>query len=143
MSSKLKPVDIIVIGVGVAGSIMCKELAETGLRVVGLERGRMLDPQHDFAMPYMHDELKYDNRDSDLLQNRFRGTITFRNSPSESALPLRQIVPSFKPGECVGGAGVHWAGTSLRFLPWDFETRSRTVQRYGKSHLPEDCTSQD
>ena len=30
-----------------------------------------------------------------------------------------------------------------RFLPWDFETRSRTVERYGKSRIPDDCTSQD
>jgi hypothetical protein len=28
-------------------------------------------------------------------------------------------------------------------LPWDFETRSRTVARYGKTLLAEDCTSQD
>ena len=143
MTKKLAPVDVVVVGLGVAGTIICKELAETGLKVVGLERGRMLDPQHDFAVPYMHDEFRYDNRDSDLLQNLSRETITFRNATNETALPLRQIAPCFKPGECVGGAGVHWAGTTLRFLPWDFETRSRTLARYGKEQIPEDCTSQD
>src|SRR5205823_4338025 len=30
-----------------------------------------------------------------------------------------------------------------RFLPWDFETRSRTLARYGAGQLAEDCTSQD
>ena len=50
-STKLKPVDVVVVGVGVAGSIICKELATTGLRVVGLERGRMVDPNKDFVMP--------------------------------------------------------------------------------------------
>ena len=26
---------------------------------------------------------------------------------------------------------------------WDFETRSRTLARYGRNQIPEDCTSQD
>ena len=137
----LKPVDVVVVGAGVAGTIVCKELAATGLQVVGLERGRMLDANHDFAMPYAHDELKY-HRHSDLLQNLSRETITFRNAMNETALPMREI-GSFKLGECVGGAGVHWGGHSFRFLPWDFETRSRTLARYGKDQFTEDCTSQD
>jgi gluconate 2-dehydrogenase alpha chain len=139
--TKLKPVDIVVVGAGLAGTIIAKELAATGLKVVGIERGRMLDPDHEFAMPYAHDELYYD-RHSDILQNLSRETLTFRNALSETALPMREL-GSFKPGECVGGAGVHWNGTSFRFLPWDFETRSRTLGRYGAGILPEDCTSQD
>ena len=66
--TKLKPVDVVVVGAGVSGTIICKELADAGLKVVGLERGRMLDAQHDFAMPYVHDELKYD-RHNTMLQN--------------------------------------------------------------------------
>ena len=141
MSAKLKPVDVVVVGAGLAGTIVCKELAATGLRIVCLERGRMLDSQHDLAMPYVHDELKYE-RASDIVQNLSRETITFRNSMNETALPMREI-GSFKPGECVGGAAVHWGGMTQRFLPWDFETRSRTLARYGKAQIPEDCTSQD
>ncbi|MBI4192355.1 MAG: GMC family oxidoreductase, partial [Betaproteobacteria bacterium] len=139
--TKLKPVDVVVVGAGVAGTIICKELADAGLRVVGLERGRMIDLNHDFVMPYVHDELKYE-RHSDLIQNLSRETITFRNAMNETALPMREI-GSFALGECVGGAGAHWGGTSFRFLPWDFETRSRTLARYGKDQLPEGCTSQD
>jgi len=30
-----------------------------------------------------------------------------------------------------------------RFLPWDFETRSRTIERYGEGMIPAECTSQD
>ena len=139
--TKLKPVDVVVVGAGVAGTIVCKELAETGLKVVCLERGRMLDPGQDFVVPYAHDELKYD-RHNDMLQNLSRETITFRNAMNESALPMREI-GTFRPGEWVGGTGVHWGGTSLRFLPCDFETRSRTIARYGMEQIPEDCTSQD
>jgi gluconate 2-dehydrogenase alpha chain len=32
---------------------------------------------------------------------------------------------------------------SGRFLPWDFEARSRTLERYGPSKLAPDCTTQD
>ena len=139
--TKLKPVDVVVVGTGVVGSILCKELADAGLKVVGLERGRMIDPQHDFAMPYAHDELKFD-RHSDIFQNLSRETITFRNNMSETALPMREM-GSFKPGECVGGTAAHWGTHTRRFLPWDFETRSRTIERYGKGQVPENCTSQD
>ncbi|MDB5807251.1 MAG: hypothetical protein JWN73_4573 [Betaproteobacteria bacterium] len=141
MTTRLPPVDILVVGVGVAGSILCKELAATGLKIVGLERGRMLDPQHDFAMPYAHDELKYD-RHSDILQNLSRETLTFRNHTQQKALPMREM-GSFKPGECVGGAGMHWGAHARRFLPWDFELRSRTLDRYGAAHMPADWTGQD
>ncbi len=140
-ATKLPAVDAVVVGVGLAGSILCKSLAEAGLKVVGFERGRRLDPQHDFAMPYAHDELKYDHH-SDILQNLSRETITFRNRMSETALPMREL-GSFKPGEVVGGAAVHWGCHARRFLPWDFEVRSRTLERYGATQLAPDCTSQD
>jgi gluconate 2-dehydrogenase alpha chain len=139
--TKLAPVNIVVVGTGVAGSILAQELAATGLKVVGLERGRMLEPQHDFAMPYVHDELKYD-RHSDIFQNLSRETITFRNATNEAALPMREL-GSFKPGECVGGTAAHWGTHARRFLPWDFETRSRTIERYGARMIPEGCTTQD
>ena len=138
-ATKLKAVDAVVVGAGLAGTLIAKSLAETGLKVVVFERGRMLEPQHDFAMPYAHDELKYD-RHSDILQNLSRETITFRNQAAETALPMREL-GSFKPGECVGGAAMHWGAHARRFLPWDFEAKSRTLERYGA--LPELCTNQD
>ena len=141
MTTKLKPVDAVVVGSGVVGSIMSMELANAGLKVLCLERGRMVEPQRDFVMPYVHDELKYD-RHSDIFQNLSRETITFRNKLSETALPMREM-GSFKLGEVVGGAAVHWGANARRFLPHDFELRSRVTERYGKNFFPEDCTSQD
>src|SRR5437667_149910 len=76
------------------------------------------------------------------MQDLSPETITFRNNAAETALPMRQL-GSFRPGEGVGGAAVQWGGRTWRFLPWDFETRSRTLARYGKGQLAEDCTSQD
>jgi gluconate 2-dehydrogenase alpha chain len=141
MATKLKPVDVAIVGVGLTGTILAKELAESGLKVVGLERGRWRDTNPDFAMPYAHDELRFVGR-HELMQDLSKETITFRNAPNETALPMRQM-GSFRPGEGVGGAAVHWGGLTWRFLPWDFETRSRTLERYGKKQIAEDCTSQD
>ena len=140
-ATKMKPVDAVVVGSGVVGSIISMELASAGLKVLCLERGRMIDPQHDFVMPYVNDELKYD-RHSDIFQNLSRETITFRNNGSQTALPMREL-GSFKPGEMVGGTGAHWGCNARRFLPHDFELRSKISERYGKNFFPEDCTSQD
>ena len=55
MATKLKPVDVVVVGVGVTGAILAKELAEAGLKVVGIERGQTRDTYPDFQMPNAHD----------------------------------------------------------------------------------------
>jgi len=141
MATKLKPVDVVTVGVGLTGTILAKELADSGLKVVGLERGRWRDTDPDFAMPGAHDELKYVRR-HELMQDLSKETLTFRNAMSETALPMRSL-GSFLPGEGVGGAAVHWGGLTWRFLPWDFETKSRTLARYGKNQAAEDCTMQD
>ena len=141
MATKLKAVDVVTVGVGLTGTILAKELADLGLKVVGLERGGWRDTHPDFDMPHAHDELRYARR-HELMQDLSRETITFRNALGDTALPMRQM-GSFLPGEGVGGAAVHWNGVTWRFLPWDFETRSRTLARYGAGQLPEDCTSQD
>ncbi len=112
---KLKPVEVVVVGIGVAGSIIAKELAAAGMQVVGIERGRMIESRHDFAMPGVHDELKYEPHRSDILQDLSRETLTFRNHTGERALPMR-LHGSFKVGEAVGGTGLHWGGVSIRFL---------------------------
>ena len=138
---KLKPVDAVVVGTGVSGSILAMELVSAGLKVVNLERGRAIDPQHDFAMPYVHDELKYD-RHSDIFQDLSRETITFRNQMSETALPMREL-GSFKPGEIVGGTAAHWGCHARRFLPDDFTLKSKIESRYGKAFVPADMHLQD
>jgi gluconate 2-dehydrogenase alpha chain len=141
MAIKLKKVDVVTIGVGWAGSILAKELAQAGLYVVGLERGPYRD-QKMFQLPEpKYDQLKYD-RQLALFEDLSRTTITFRNRSSEIARPMRRHGP-FPWGEGLGGAGFHWAGWTWRNTPWDFQIRSRTIERYGKKAIPEASTVQD
>ncbi len=138
MAEELERVEAVVIGVGWAGGIIAAELAKAGVQVLGLERGqeKTLD---DFTM--QKDELKYAIR-YELMQDLSKETLTFRNETGQRALPMRQH-GSFLLGTDVGGAGVHWNGQCPRFLPYDFEIRSQTVERYGEDKIPEDMTIQD
>ena len=101
MVTKLKEVDVVVVGLGWTGGILSKELAQAGLKVVALERGAMRSTEKDFSLPNIRDELRYVVR-HDLMQNTARDTITVRNNPSQEALPMRRL-GSFLPGEVVGG----------------------------------------
>jgi gluconate 2-dehydrogenase alpha chain len=135
-----KAVDAVCIGFGWTAGIIANELTKAGHSVVGLERGEFRNTDPDFEIPSVHDELSYAIRYK-LFQDASRETYTFRNAGSQLALPIRQF-GSFLPGDGLGGAGVHWNGTTYRFTPWDFQTRSQSIARYGAAILG-DCTSQD
>ena len=78
----------------------------------------------------VHDELRFQHRE-ELMQDLSKETITQRNNSKQRALPMRTY-GTFIVGEGVGGAGSHWNGQTYRFLPYDFEIRSQTIDRYGK-----------
>src|SRR5712691_4810488 len=141
MATKLKEVDVVVVGLGWTGGILSKELAEAGLKVVALERGGMRTPASDYSLPNIRDELRYVVR-HDLMQNTARDTLTVRNNPSQDALPMRRL-GSFLPGEVVGGSGVHWSGHTWRWTDMEFKVRSMYEERYGKNFIPADMTIQD
>src|SRR4029079_1214686 len=141
MATRLKEVDVVIVGLGWTGGILAKELSQAGMKVVALERGGPRSTDPDFSVPLIRDELKYAIRHH-LMQNPARDTLTFRNRQTETALPMRQL-GSFLPGEGVGGAGVHWNGVIWRWTEDDHAIRSRYEQRYGKKFLPPDLTIQD
>src|SRR5580700_7402263 len=141
MAQRLKPVDVVTIGVGLTGSLMALELAKTGLKVVGLERGAPRDTVLDFQSPAIHDELRFSIRKA-MMQDNVKEAVTFRNAPDQSALPIRRW-ESFLPGTGLGGAFVHWNGQSFRFQVADFIYKTHIEQRYGKKILDPELTIQD
>ena len=127
MAKRLAPVDVVVVGFGWTGAIIAKELSDTGLQVLALERGEFRNTIPDFSPTFIQDELRYAVRNS-IFEQPDRETITFRNDMRQEALPMRHL-GSFRPGAGAGGAGVHWNGQTWRFQPTDFELRSHITQR--------------
>ncbi|GKV67181.1 MULTISPECIES: GMC family oxidoreductase [Sporosarcina] len=138
MAKTLDKVDVVTVGVGWTGGIIAAECAKAGLKVRGLERGKNRGTE-DFSM--VHDEYRYAFR-YELMQDLSKETITFRNNAKQRALPMRQL-GSFLLGEGLGGAGTHWNGMTYRFLPYDFQIRSETEKKYGKSKIGSDYLLQD
>src|SRR5579864_5508617 len=118
---------------------MAKELAmRTALKIVVVERGGPRKTRDYFDNM---DELDYAIR-LRMMQPIRDETVTFRHTPRDRALPVRQY-GSFLPGTGVGGAGEHWSGISYRYYPHDFRRLSHIVEKYGRSRLPEDSTIED
>ncbi len=141
MAEKLPSVDVVLVGFGWTGAIMGLELTNAGLNVVAFERGVWRNTQADFAPTFAQDEIRYRWR-HELFQPPAHETLTIRNNPGQTALPMRRL-GSFLPGIDVGGSGVHWNGQTWRFLPSDFIARTHNLGRYGKKMIPSDMTIQD
>src|ERR1700688_3924698 len=109
-TTKLKSVDVVVVGSGVVGSIMSMELASAGMSVVCLERGKQFDIDTDFQKPNVYDELKFMFR-SDICQNLAPDPITFRTNNAQTACPMREM-GVLKPGEMGGGTSALWGGNA-------------------------------
>ena len=141
MSRTLPAVDAVMVGGGWTGSVIGKELAAAGQRVVVLERGQPRWTSPDFQAPGVRDELKYVRR-HELHQNTATETYTFRNRADEVALPMRRWQFA-SPGNHLGGAGVHWSGVYYRWDPVEFKLRSHYTKRYGAGIFGDDITAQD
>ncbi|MFL5759761.1 MAG: GMC family oxidoreductase [Thermomicrobiales bacterium] len=128
-----KKVDVVTVGAGLVGGILAQQLTKAGMSVVSIEQGPWLTTSADFS--HDHDELRYNQR-REYMVDLSQETWTWRPSPKDRALPMRQY-GSFNPHKGVGGAAVHWAAQNWRFFPSDFEYRSHHSQRYGEDRLPE------
>lgn len=138
MVKKLDKVDVVIVGSGWAGGTMAAELGKAGKKVVVLERGELRETQDYVGVK---DELRYTNR-FEMMQDLKHETITSRNTLDEDALPVRTR-DEMMVGTDSGGGSVHWAGATYRWLPYDFEIYSKTVERYGKEKIPDGMMIQD
>jgi choline dehydrogenase-like flavoprotein len=101
-------VDVCIVGCGAAGSVLAKELAEAGWKVVVLEAGQWLSTDQGLRQDEVEMRGKFDWDD----RHWFDG--------SES---LEMGHP--RDGRGVGGGTIHFGGVSLRLWPEDFERWSR------------------
>jgi len=126
--------EVVIVGVGAAGGILAAELGKAGMKVIGLERGPRLATS-DFTP---HDELRYFER-QELRPSVKRQPVTWRPNTNALAKPL----PVLNYGNQAGGGTVHYGAVSWRFHEDDFRARSRTIERYGVSAIPEGSSLAD
>ena len=135
MAINLKPVDVVVIGLGAAGGVAVLPLARAGLRIAGIEAGGWMDP-HNFRPDEIYNNVR---RLVTSVPKAQQEIPTIRSSPNA---PARQA--SVHPMmNAVGGTSIHYWAQSWRLKPWDFKTRSETINRYGATALPAGSTLED
>jgi choline dehydrogenase-like flavoprotein len=98
--------DVLIVGVGAAGGVLCKELAEAGFRVVALEAGPHWRPERDFVSDEKGAHQLYwtDPR------------VTGGADPIELGANVT--------GKGVGGSTVHYSMVALRMHESDFRVRT-------------------
>jgi choline dehydrogenase-like flavoprotein len=109
-------VDFAIVGSGVGGATMARELSRNGFRVVLFEQGAYLH-ESDFK----HDEIA-NTMGYQLVNNPELQPQTFRADASKKATRSNYILY----GRVVGGGSVHFTANYWRFHEVDFEERTRS-----------------
>ena len=135
MATNLKPVDVVVVGLGAAGGVAVLPLTRAGLKVAALEAGSWMQPG-DFKADEIHNNVRRRVTTGRKVWNEIP---TFRTGPDQRA--RQGAAPTMM--NAVGGTSIHYYANSWRFHPWDFKVRSETVKRYGAGALPAGTTVED
>lgn len=135
-----KHADVVIVGMGAAGAIVARELAEAGFEVLGIDKGPYYHSD-DFWLKF--DELRYSVRGG-LSPTMDTDPVTWRpNESTPSAILPWAVGPQalnplwLPPSVGVGGGSIHWACWSWRQRREDFRQRSIWIERYGEESLPE------
>jgi choline dehydrogenase-like flavoprotein len=125
--------DAIVVGSGMSGGWVAKELTERGLKVLVLERGRDIDPAKDYTdmiEPWQktnldrvpEDELKNDYAVQGDVYAMYESTKRFWVKDSEHPYETPEGRPyKWRRGYHLGGRSIMWARMSYRLSNLDFE----------------------
>ena len=132
MSTTLKEREVVIVGGGLSAGLLARRLVPLGHDVLVLERGGQRNGS-EMQLPSQRDDLRWSILRG-LNQRENVETYTLRHTPSEDALPMRQLL-SFLPGFGVGGGAVHWNGLTWRFQTTDYVRRSHLEHRYGRAAL--------
>jgi gluconate 2-dehydrogenase alpha chain len=127
--------DVAIIGLGAAGGIAAHVLTKAGLEVAALEAGPRVRGR-DAAF----DEIGNDVRNRLSRPKALHEAPTWRPDDSTRSAPSPWPVLMVN---AVGGSTLHYPGLSARLLPWNFASRSRAIERYGPSAIPEGSTLAD
>jgi choline dehydrogenase-like flavoprotein len=125
--------DAIIVGSGISGGWVAKELTEQGLKVLLLERGREIVPERDYTdMQTPWEKPHFDRVPEDELKRDYpvQGDVyAFHNStkhfwvkdhehPYETAKGTDYV---WRRGYHLGGRSIMWGRLTYRWSPVDFE----------------------
>lgn len=111
----LKHVNAVIIGSGAGGGAVAKELAEAGLSVVVLERGKWMKNCEHFD-----DEFLFVNPDL-IGPDEKHVRVASNNGRNWETVPASSVCNN---ATCVGGGTQFYAAMAWRFFPEDFKMRS-------------------
>jgi choline dehydrogenase-like flavoprotein len=113
--------DVAVIGSGVAGALLARELAHAGFRVCVLEAGGAVE-RGQAVQRYRESMV----RDLAAPYPRWPWAPIPDAGNAETYFG-KESAPEYRPSylKLIGGTTWHWTGMTPRFLPADFELRSR------------------
>ncbi|HEX8682714.1 MAG TPA: GMC oxidoreductase, partial [Ardenticatenaceae bacterium] len=131
------PADVVLVGVGAAGSMLASILARSGLRVVGLEVGpwrtkRDFVPDELGSAYYCRGGMGPKFLSETPRWRRNEGTPT-----REAAFTLGRMMNS------VGGSVIHWGAALRRCHPHHFRYLTHVRESFGEKRLPEGHTLVD
>lgn len=131
--------DAVIVGAGISGSIIAKELSHQGFRVLILEAG----PGHDLTFAGYQSYL--DNFYTAVSKDNNAPFLRNPNAPMARSTDVQRLQPG-KPNTAsylvqngpfvtdssysrvVGGTTMHWEAKTPRMLPEDFEMKTRYDQ---------------
>lgn len=134
-----KAYDAVIVGSGIAGSIIASQLCEQGYEVLILEASEVKDLQLDHYEAFLHQfygALVKDNQSPFMLNP---------NAPMPRSTDAMPVTPATRADEfylvqdgpfctdtvysrVLGGTTIHWEAKTLRMLPQDFEMATRFGQ---------------
>jgi len=116
------------------GGILAKELASTGLKVVGFERGPA--PKKEDYAP--RDSIRFFVRREQLDWVRHDPTVTRRKLGGPTRLQYRT-----SPLNVLGGSLLYWTGQSSRYMPGDFKLYTNEIASGNAERAGADLTGYD
>ncbi|MDQ4074971.1 MAG: gluconate 2-dehydrogenase subunit 3 family protein, partial [Chloroflexota bacterium] len=131
------PTDVVLVGVGAAGSLLASILTRSGLRVVGLEAGpwrtkRDFVPDELGSAYYCRGEMGLKFLSETPRWRRDEGMPT-----REATFTLGRMMNG------VGGSVIHWGAALRRCHPHHFQYLSHVRESFGEKVLPEGHTLTD
>jgi choline dehydrogenase-like flavoprotein len=148
-AERIRDPDVVIVGSGIAGALIAKVLATGGRKVLILEAGEALPPDINGYMdrflkakakvpesPYppelfnakddLTDPATVNAGRPTVLSLGAKGRFGDFSDPKQSYLVQNGPLAFASTYERInGGTSRHWLGTSLRFVPADFEMKSR------------------